>query len=692
MESLGQWVWLIPLAPLIGSICVAIFGGRLLKEQSHWPIWLGVGLAMVLSLTVLVKATGIDPHDHHGPIVVPGYDWINIGGLQSLIQAAVDPLTAIMLATVSVVGFLVMVYSKGYMHGDPGYFRFFIYLGLFVFSMLMLVLADNFLMLYVFWEAVGLCSYLLIGYYYKKPSAAAAAKKAFLLNRIGDFGFAIGILLIVLNFKTISFAGVFEQITPEYIEANQALLTTIALCLFLGACGKSAQLPLYVWLPDAMEGPSPVSALIHAATMVTAGVYMTVRCGAIFTASPFAMGTVAVVGAATALFAATIAFSQTDLKRILAYSTVSQLGYMFLAVGVGAATAGIFHLFTHAFFKALLFLGAGSVMHAMGDKIDLREFGGLKKDIPFTHWTFLIGSAALAGVPFITAGFWSKEMILSGALHHPQLAVLGWVAVLTAGLTAFYTFRGYFMCFHGPRFLPEGVHHPHESKIMNFCLIVLAVGAIGVGFLGADSHGHGGWLGHFLDGSESVHHYYAYKKSLHAEGGLSHGAITIISILIVTAGIGLAWFIYLPNRDKAKKITSEQPLAGVDTILANKYYVDEGYDQLFVKPLHRSGRLFVNADNHLIDNILVVITNIPKFAGGLCSALFQRGNLQSYAFWMIAGMVIMIWGAIFDRGFVWMRNNWVWVLLTLLLVVAIRVAFAIMPPLKPQTAAQTETK
>ncbi|MCH9022116.1 MAG: NADH-quinone oxidoreductase subunit L, partial [Planctomycetes bacterium] len=393
----------MPLLPLAGSLAAAALGWKILKEKSHWPVILGVGASAVLSLVVLAITAG--DGGESAPARISGYDWISVGGLVSLISAAVDPLTAIMLVTVSVVSLLVVIYSKGYMAGDAGYFRFFSYMGLFIFSMLMLVLADNFLMLYVFWEAVGLCSYLLIGFYYRRPAAAAAAKKAFVVNRIGDFGFAIGILLIFLNFGTVSFQEVFAAV-PAFAENHPETVTWIALCLFTGAVGKSAQLPLYVWLPDAMEGPSPVSALIHAATMVTAGVYMVVRCGAIFVASPVAMTVVAVVGGMTALFAATIAICQTDIKRILAYSTVSQLGYMFLAVGVGAASAGVFHLYTHAFFKALLFLAAGSIMHAMHHRIDLKDIGGLKNDIPVTRWTFLIGAMALSGVPFLS-GFFS---------------------------------------------------------------------------------------------------------------------------------------------------------------------------------------------------------------------------------------------------------------------------------------------
>jgi len=492
------WVWLIPLLPLLGAVLAAVLGPTVLPRRCPWLVVAGVAASVILSLVLL----GIinNAAEDETSKTITGYDWLHVGSLQSFIQGAVDPLTVVMLVTVSVVSLMVMIYSVGYMAGDRGYARFFAFMGLFVFSMLMLVLADNFLMLYIFWEAVGLCSYLLIGFYYQRPSAAAAAKKAFLVNRIGDFGFAIGILLIYLNFHTVDFQAVFAAV-PEKAAAEPHLITAIALCLFAGACGKSAQLPLYVWLPDAMEGPSPVSALIHAATMVTAGVYMVVRCGAIFTASGTALMVVAVVGCCTAFFAALIALAQTDIKRILAYSTISQLGYMFLAVGVGAASAGIFHLYTHAFFKALLFLSAGAIMHAMHNHIDLKDMGGLKNDIPWTRWLFLIGALALAGCPML-AGFFSKDQILAASLNHQYLYPLGIVAVITAALTAFYTFRCYFLVFHGPRRIPDDVEHPHETPIMSYAMVPLALGAIAAGYV---SLGH--TFSGFLDSSKSIAQY-----------------------------------------------------------------------------------------------------------------------------------------------------------------------------------------
>ncbi len=628
------WVWLIPLLPLLGAVLTAAVGPRFIK-QSHWLVIIGVAVAAILSVTLL----SIVNQDTDNKIEVPGYDWIQMDSLQTYIQGAVDPLTAIMLVTVSIVSLLVVIYSSGYMSGDRGYARFFAFMGLFVFSMLMLVLADNFLMLYIFWEAVGLCSYLLIGFYYKRPSAAAAAKKAFLVNRIGDFGFAIGILLIYLNFGTVNYSDVFAAV-PAMAQTNPGLITAIALCLFTGACGKSAQLPLYVWLPDAMEGPSPVSALIHAATMVTAGVYMVVRCGAIFTESPFAMTVVAVVGALTAFFAACIALAQTDIKRILAYSTISQLGYMFLAAGVGAAGAAIFHLYTHAFFKALLFLAAGSIMHAMHDHIDLKKIGGLKKDIPWTYWTFLIGALALAGFPGL-AGFFSKDEILAAALNHEHLSILGWLAVLTAAMTAFYTFRCFFLAFHGPRLVPDDVEHPHETPIMNYVLVILAFGAIFVGYANNPYHifGEHSWFEGFLDHSASVEKYvHLTENSPHVT--YSHFAVTIISIVVVGAGIGLAAWIYYSGREKAE-LLAQGPIKPIRNFFANKCYVDELYDTIFIKPLRNFGHVCFGNDNWVIDSLLWIITTIPRGLGALTRST-QRGVLQDYALMMLVGLAVII--------------------------------------------------
>src|SRR5512134_2331996 len=432
-------LWLIPAFPLAAFLVNGLLGRRLTRNAAHWPALAGVGLSFISALLVLRHAV------EHTAWQAELYTWIRVGDFDVPLKLSADPLTAVMLVVVSGVSFLVHLYSVGYMHGDGGYPRFFAYLSLFTFSMLMLVLSGNFLLLYVFWEAVGLCSYLLIGFWFHKQSAADAGKKAFLVNRVGDFGFALGILLLIANTGTVDYRQAFAL--AQQLPADT--VTWICLLLFVGACGKSAQLPLHVWLPDAMEGPTPVSALIHAATMVTAGIYMVARCGAIFAASPTAMQVVAIVGTLTAVMAAAIALTQTDLKRIMAYSTVSQLGFMFLGLGVGAWVGAIYHLFTHAFFKALLFLGSGSVMHAIGGDCDVTRQGRLFRRIPWTATTFIVGSLALAGIPLF-AGFFSKEMILGGAFagHHYVLFGLG---ALTAGGTAFYVTRAVVLVFFGRR-------------------------------------------------------------------------------------------------------------------------------------------------------------------------------------------------------------------------------------------------
>src|SRR3954452_20978592 len=501
-ESVQHLVlWLIPIMPLAAAVLTALFGPFALRQRSHLPCWFALVVSMVCAYVVLfsIVPAGFTEQESRAALA-SGYQLMNVGGMDVRVDIRADAITAIMLAMVTTVSLLVSVFAAGYMHGDPGYPRFFAFFSLFVFSMCMLVLASNFILLYVFWEGVGLCSYLLVGFWYQRPSAAAAAKKAFVVNRIGDFGFLIGLFLIWTTFHSVDFAAVLGR--PDQIaQVNAALpgrITFICLLLFLGACGKSAQFPLHVWLPDAMEGPTPVSALIHAATMVTAGVYMVARCTPLYVHAPAAQMVVSGIGAITALLAALIALTQNDLKRVLAYSTVSQLGYMFMALGAGivtaddantatlATTAGMFHLFTHAFFKALLFLAAGSVMHAMGDVIDMRRFGGLRRALPITHWTFLCGAAALAGVPLLS-GFWSKDEIfavLYTAAHVPGRegfygCILA-IAVLTAFLTAFYTFRAYFMTFWGEeRFPSEAGHHPHEAPpVMAWPLRILAVFAL----------------------------------------------------------------------------------------------------------------------------------------------------------------------------------------------------------------------
>ncbi len=586
--SLRTLLILIPALPLSGAILTAIFGPAILRRQSHWPTVLGLAASCICSLMLAVKWQGQLPQDGKAgqgvEEVVTLWEWVGIPqayapspatGLAAIaatenhapldfridVSLRIDTLTATMLVMVTLISTLVAVYSVGYMHGDEGYWRFFSYLSLFVFSMTMLVTVSNFVMLYVFWEGVGVCSYLLIGFWYRNPAAAAAGKKAFLVNRVGDFGFALALFLMWMTYGSLSFhdtdtvAGVLgaRRFAGELSFVGGGVGTAICLLLMAGACGKSAQFPLHVWLPDAMEGPTPVSALIHAATMVTAGVYMIARCMPLFVAAPQAAWVVAWIGAGTALMAGLIALTQFDLKRVLAYSTVSQLGYMFLALGMatlGGVTAGMFHLFTHAFFKALLFLGAGSVMHAMGNVIDMRRFGGLRHRLPITHATFAIGCLALAGI-FPLSGFWSKDAILA-AVHDQAHAtgassyrVLYGMAMGTAFLTAFYTFRAFFMTFYGPQRIPEEAgHHAHESpKVMWIPLVVLALFAALVGPMLEWTHAFAHWL------------QYTPSLAMMAQAAGATGApaafhwdVAVTSTAVAVAGVALAAFLYLGHR------------------------------------------------------------------------------------------------------------------------------------------------
>ncbi len=615
--------WLIPVLPLLGAIAAGALGPTWLRGRSHWPVIAGVVLAFVASAGLLMGVRQLDPaqygHNYHV------YDWISAGdGSWLTVSFRIDPLTAIMLVTVTSVSSLVVIYSRSYMrhHGDRperGYERFFAYMGLFVFSMCVLVLAGNFLLLYLGWEAVGLCSYLLIGFYYERPAARSAAMKAFVVNRIGDFGFGLGVLLIYLKLGSLDYTYVFAHIG----ELGGAVATAIALLLFCGAIGKSAQIPLYVWLPDAMEGPSPVSALIHAATMVTAGVYMVARCGAIFVASEIALPLVASVGAVTALFAATIALAQYDMKRILAYSTISQLGYMFLALGAVAPAAAIFHLYTHAFFKALLFLGAGSVMHALAGVIDIRQFSGLRRRMPVTWITFVAGGLALAGFP-LTAGFFSKDQIIHAAWQfHPVFGVLG---LLTALLTAVYTFRMIFWAFWGPETAPEGVAVHESSRWMTVPLIVLAVGAVFAGYWHFDK---------FLSPVVEV-----TGHASHGHDSSAHG-IMIASAVLAVVGIVIAWILYRAWPQLAQSIADRAKAAY--QLLHNKYYVDEAYDEAIVQPLHGLGRGMFACDNYVIDGLLWIITAIPRAAAFLLRE-FQRGAVQGYALAMAIGVAAILIG------------------------------------------------
>jgi NADH-quinone oxidoreductase subunit L len=692
---------LIPALPLVATLVTAALGRRL-GEKSHLPALVAMVGAFVLSL-MLLDGVSMQIHqqrlaeqnagDAHASVgyekIFTLWQWASVqdatkvatpGGDVSIpftidVTLRADTLTCIMLAMVTFISTLVVIYASSYMHGDRGYWRFFTYVSLFVFSMTMLVSVSNFVLLYVFWEAVGVCSYLLIGFWYEKPEAAAAGKKAFLVNRVGDFGFALGIFLIWTTFGTLNFHDTVlphEHATTAAVEAEDehtvlqgvlgqtrmkqdgyqsagsaGVMTAICLLLFWGACGKSAQFPLHVWLPDAMEGPTPVSALIHAATMVTAGVYMVTRCTPLFLASPDAQLTVSVIGGFTALLAGAIALTQNDLKRVLAYSTVSQLGYMFLGLGVGTVagiTAGMFHLFTHAFFKALLFLGAGSVMHAMGGVIDMRHFGGLKRVMPTTHWTFLFGCLALAGViPF--AGFWSKDAILA-AVHHGSAsgsyasayAVLYYLGLLTALMTAFYTFRAYLLTFHGEERIPhEAGHHAHESPPkMTVPLVILALCALVVGAYYELTH----------DFAEFLHHtpslvYAAHHEAAHAaeHGAASHLMVAIVSTVIALAGIGLAMMLYRGDRHRLNALASKlRPLYEASS---RKFYFDEINQVVFVWPLELIGKVSYLADRWIVDGLVDLTGKVPGFLGARLRAL-QIGLVPFYALAMALGVLVLL--------------------------------------------------
>ncbi len=636
-------LWLIPLAPLVAAIFIALLGPRFLREKSHIPCVLALLFSFGCSLILLCHLVpqGFGEHGHDVPAVSGGYDFLSIGSIRARIQLSADAMTAIMLAMVTGVSSLVAIFAGGYMHGDKGYARFFAEVSMFVFSMCLLVLADNFVQLFIGWELVGLCSYLLIGFWYQKPSASAAAKKAFVVNRIGDFGLLLGIFLIWTTFGSVTFADVLDN--PEKIQAiaaaNAEMVTTICLLLFLGAVGKSAQFPLHVWLPDAMEGPTPVSALIHAATMVTAGVYLVARCTPLFIASPQAQLVVAAIGAITALLAALIALTQTDLKRVLAYSTVSQLAYLFMALGAAAGlesatpavSAAMFHLFTHAFFKALLFLAAGSVMHAMGDVIDMRRFSGLKKALPITHWTFLCGALALAGFPLLS-GFWSKDEILgvlSEASHHAQhgsfFVLIYWTALTTALLTAFYTFRAYFMTFWGPEKFPEEAGaHPHDAPpIMAWPLQILAVCAVAIGGI----VGPTGLFGNYL------HHTQGFPAS---GPHVLHVGVMVLSSIFAVAGIGLAWFFYVSSPAIPRQLaTGLRPLYALSL---NKFFLDEIYSAVIVFPLRKLALVAAVFDIGVIAQIVTCVGHLPRLFGAI-PRILQNGLVPSYALVMFVGVI-----------------------------------------------------
>jgi NADH-quinone oxidoreductase subunit L len=600
-------LWLIPLFPLLGFLINGLFGRRFTKPLVNV---IAVGSVAASFAYVLWVFSALYPMS---AVHTESYfSWIQSGSLRIGFDLSVDRLSAVMLLIVTGVGLLIHIYSIGYMAHEDGYFRFFSYLNLFMFFMLLLVLASNFLLLFVGWEGVGLCSYLLIGFYFLENFANDAGKKAFIVNRIGDFGFMLGMLLLVVTFHTLDFGRLAAALSPLAVEAHAGVLTAIALLLFVGAIGKSAQFPLYVWLPDAMAGPTPVSALIHAATMVTAGVYMVARASFLYSHTPVALHVVAVIGLFTAAFAATIGLLQNDIKKVYAYSTVSQLGYMFLGLGVGAYSAGIFHVMTHAFFKALLFLGAGSVIHALSGEQDLRHMGGLRKAMPITFVTLLAASLAISGIPPF-AGYFSKDAILLAAYHYAPW--MYWVGTITAGLTAFYVFRAFFLAFVGKY---RGHHHPHESPVvMTLPLIVLAVLSTGGGYLNITK-----WLSPMFPVAEG-----------------ENGALVALSILAGVLGIVIAAVMYWFK----PAIAASMNEGGLYRLIYNKYYVDEIYSALIVKPIELFSRfiLWKGVDEFLVDGAVDGGSRQIRGIGAVLRRM-QSGEIRNYAAWVMAGSLIVL--------------------------------------------------
>jgi len=639
-------VYLVPLFPLLGFLINGLLAlsqkvdSEEKKARKSLVSWIGcgsVGLSFLTSLVILFELLALPEGER--TIQEIAFTWILSGNFHINIGFLLDPLSAVMIAVVSGVGFFIHLYSTGYMAHERGYARYFSYLNLFTLCMLTLVLANNFLLLYLGWEGVGLCSYFLIGFWYQKKSAADAGKKAFIVNRIGDFGFALGVMLIFWTFGTLNFAEVFES-APNTLALGGGLVTAITLLLFMGATGKSAQIPLYVWLPDAMEGPTPVSALIHAATMVTAGVYMVARCHALYLLAPISMAVVAVVGAATAIYAASIGLFQNDIKRVLAYSTISQIGYMFLACGVGAFASGIFHLMTHAFFKALLFLGAGCVMHALAGELNMQKMGHLKRYMPITFWCFLSATLAICGIPLFS-GFFSKDEILWKAYSSPHGHLLLWlIGVITAGLTAFYMFRLFFLTFLGKsRVDPQIKDHIHEApKSMTIPLIVLAVLSLIGGYVGIP-HSLGG-SNRFEGFLASVFGHNPPESHVGSHSPSSEYLLMIISIIIVLIGILIAHRLYIRNPETPKKLA--QRFKTPYRIIFNKYYVDEFYSMVIVKPVINFALfLWKIVDVKIIDGTANGIASLTKWAG----ELFRRtetGYLRNYALSLIFGAILIL--------------------------------------------------
>ena len=641
-----NYVYLVPAFPLLGFLINGLLAlGQKVdteekKARKSLVSWIGcsaVGLSFLTSVVILFELLALP----EGERVVQkiAFTWILSGNFHINIGFLLDPLSAVMIAVVSGVGFFIHVYSTGYMAHERGYARYFSYLNLFTLCMLTLVLANNFLLLYLGWEGVGLCSYFLIGFWYQKKSAADAGKKAFIVNRIGDFGFALAVMLIFWTFGTLNFAEVFES-APNTLALGGGLVTAITLLLFMGATGKSAQIPLYVWLPDAMEGPTPVSALIHAATMVTAGVYMIARCHTLFLLAPVSMGVVAIVGAATAIYAASIGLFQNDIKRVLAYSTISQLGYMFLACGVGAFASGIFHLMTHAFFKALLFLGAGCVMHALAGELNMQKMGDLRRYMPITFWCFLSATLAICGIPLFS-GFFSKDEILWKAFSSSHGHFLLWlIGVITAGLTAFYMFRLFFLTFLGKsRVDPKIKDHIHEApKSMTIPLMVLAVLSLIGGYVGVP-HSLGG-SNRFEGFLSSVFGRNPAESHAAVHSASSEYLLMVISVIIVLIGIFVAHRFYIRNPEIPKKLA--QKFKTPYRIIFNKYYVDEFYSMAIVKPVINFALfLWKIVDVMIIDGTANGIASLTKWAGELIRRT-ETGYLRNYALSLTFGAILIL--------------------------------------------------
>ena len=637
-------LWLIPILPLAGAAINGFFGKKSSRTAVSTIALVFCGAAFVWALSVAWRFSSLPlPHQEYLA------HWIRSGSFVADFAFYLDPLSLVMLLVVTGVGFLIHIYSVGYMWDDPGYYRFFSYLNLFMFFMLTLVLANNYLVMFIGWEGVGLASYLLIGFWFTKDSAASAGKKAFIVNRIGDFGFLIGLFLLIQHFGSLNFTQVFDGVTHlTHGAGTETLLTTIGILLMVGACGKSAQIPLYVWLPDAMEGPTPVSALIHAATMVTAGVYMVARSHVIFERAPLALTVVAIIGTLTALFAATIGITQTDIKKVLAYSTVSQLGYMFMGCGVGAFSAGIFHLMTHAFFKGLLFLGAGSVIHAVGGEQDMRKMGGLRSYIPWTFLTMGTATLAIAGIPPF-AGFFSKDEILWKA--YQQNWVYWLIGVITAFITSFYMFRLLFMTFwgdyHGIQVDKHGHRHaahghdghghgePHESPmVMLVPLIILALLSVVGGLVGI-----GNRFEHFLAPV------FSSGEVAKAAGETASRGIELllmgVSVAVALLGAWLAYVLYVSKPYLPQKVADS--FGSFYGAVLNKYYVDELYATLFVKPLVDGSTriLWQGVDRKVIDDSINDAADGARHVSDNVRHM-QSGNLRSYAGWIAAGSAVVI--------------------------------------------------